>query len=160
MSIYYQRHDRYQAAPLGRGVGGATIGRYGCYLLSLARGLALDPLVLNQELLNRKLWDNNNYIVVSQLATHWSEKFLSFRTCRWQTISYWRELIDNPSMIVLAKVSAKGIGGTGSHFVQGVGYHGANAMIYDPWHDDIIKVAQRYNRWDNITGLRIFHIKL
>lgn len=155
-NYYCQRNNRYKNAPLGKGVGGSTIYYFGCYFVSLCRELGVDPLVFNKVLVDLGLWDDSNYIKVDQLASKLPDIFQEYFRKDDFTMEEWQGWCDNSNVVAIAKVDARGIGGSGTHFVAETSRDGNNAIIFDPWYGDIIKVADRYGKLGNILSLRIF----
>lgn len=155
---YCQRNSRYLQSPLGKGVGGSTIYYYGCYFVSLCRQLGVDPILFNQALVDRGCWNNDNYIIVDQLAKKFPEVFAGFAQQDSFTLDEYQAWCIDANIIAVCKVDARGIGGTGTHFVGEEKRDGVNALIWDPWYGDIIKVASRYNSYGNILSMRIFNL--
>lgn len=163
MAILKQRDPRWRYEKLGFGSG--SIGDFGCYITALTSGLNkagydFTPQSLNQFFKEKKLWIGpyKNYIDVANLHRVLPKIFKSFQKIEpfnnIKTLSGFM----NENYIVLGKVNAKGIGGSGTHFVRITKIDGANAIIEDPWHGDELPVVMRYGDWKNILGLRIFWV--
>lgn len=155
-NTYCQRNSRYKNAPLGKGIGGSTIYYFGCYFMSLCRELGVDPIKFNEFLVDFGLWDDSNYIKVDQLASKLPGIFKEYFRKDDFTMEEWQSWCDDNNVISVCKVDARGIGGTGTHFVGEEGRDGNNSIVFDPWYGDIIKVAERYGKLGNILSLRIF----
>lgn len=152
---------KYKTISLGNGTG--SIHDFGCYLVSLCdglnrRGYLFSPEGLNTILKEKGLWigEFGNYIDVDNLDNKWGEIFTSF--VKIEPFSNQVVPIDD-NHIVLAKVNAKGIGGSGTHFVEVLRMDGVNAIIGDPWYGDEIQAFSRYGKLGTLLGLRIFEIK-
>ena len=158
-NYYCQRNKRYLEEPLGKGVGGSTIYNFGCYFVSLCRQLDVDPIKFNTLLLKYDLWDNENYIKVSELSAKLPTLFKSYKMQDSFSMDEFGAWCSDKNIIAVCKVSALAIGGTGTHFVGEEKRDGANAIIFDPYYGDIIKVADRYGKYGNIKSMRIFYLQ-
>lgn len=156
-----QTLPQYKTVKMGFGTG--SIYDFGCYLVSLCDGLNRRGHNFTVEQLNdifktKKLWigEFKNYIDVDNLANKWPEVFASFKK-----IEPYNDQIPqlDDLHIVLGKVDARGIGGSGTHFVEVVGRNGVFDLIGDPWFGDEIRAFDRYGKYGTITGLRVFKIK-
>lgn len=162
---YTQRDPRWTKILMGFGDG--TIGNYGCYLTSLASGLSeksynFDPEILNQLLKDVDAWVGpyKNYIDVLNLEKYLPDIFVSFEQIEpWNDVPTLAELIKT-ELIVVCKVSAIPIGGTGTHFVLLTGQENGIAKIWDPWSGVEELITKRWNSYGNILGIRIFEIKV
>lgn len=148
--MYSQRDPRWSRKKLGFGTG--TIGRYGCYLTALAWGLErfgwdFTPDSLNQMLKDKGLYTGEfkNYIDVHKLNSVLPGIFKNF-----VKIEPWQNLPIG-DCVVLGKVDAKIIGGTGTHFVE---IDVKSGWINDPWDGKEYSIIR-----SPILGLRIFYIK-
>lgn len=155
-NFYCQRNPRYLNSPIGKGVGGSDLYHYGCYFISLCRKLNVDPIVLNAYMVSIGLWDDNNYILVDKLAQKMPTVFKEFYYTSDFTIEQYEMVVNKQNIAVICQVSAVAIGGTGTHFVQGTKRDGFNAVVFDPWFGDEIKVATRYGNYGNILQLKVF----
>ena len=148
------------------GFGSGSIYNFGCYLVSLCNGLndfgyIYTPRTLNELFKNLNLYTGiyKNYINVDQLANKLPNIFDSYKRIEpWSNMETLEWYLDH-DYVVLAKVDARGIGGSGTHFVYIIDTDGENVVIFDPWFGDTILVAERYNKWNNILGLRVFEVK-
>lgn len=152
---------KYKTIKLGNGSG--SIYDYGCYLVSLVDGLqrhgyTFTPEVFNQVLKDKGLWfgEFGNYIDVDNIAKKWSEVFVSFKSVAPFTT---QSIPLDDTHVVLAKVDARPIGGTGSHFVEVLRMEGAYAIIGDPCFGDEVRAFDRYGKYGTLKELRIFEIK-
>ena len=148
------------------GFGSGSIYDFGCYLVSLVNGLAargydFTPRTFNNFLKEKNAWTGQyrNYIDVDRLDDILPDIFESYKriepTPDMSTIKWY---LDRDYLIV-AKVNAKAIGGSGSHFVY-VEYIKDNVTwIFDPWFGDLRKVTDRYGKLGNLLGLRVFKVK-
>ena len=157
--IYCQRNARYLNEQLGKGVGGTTIYGYGCYFMSLCRQLEEDPLLINKLFLDYGLWTNQNYIDVSELANKLPSVFKMYKYQDNFTMDQFGAWCSDENIIAVCKVNAAAIGGSGTHFVGEERRDGVNAVIFDPYYGDIIRVADRYNDYGNILSMRIFYLQ-
>lgn len=161
---YKQTEDYYKTLMMGFGSG--SVYDYGCYLVSLVNGLSergynYTPRTFNQLLKDKDGWtgEYKNYINVDKLDDILPDIFESFKKIEpcpdMSTIKWY---LDRDYLIV-AKVDARAIGGSGTHFVY-VEYIKDNVTwIYDPWFGDLRKITDRYNKYGNLLGLRIFKVK-
>lgn len=163
--MFKQTEEYYKNQMLGFGSG--SIYDYGCYLVSLVNGLVdfgwdFTPRTFNEFLKEKELWIGpyKNYIDVNNLPNKLPNIFTSFkRIDGWpgfNTVNWYL----SRDYIVLGKVSAKGIGGSGSHFVRVVGTNNSTmTIIDDPWFGTRDKVTKHYGQYGNILGLRVFGVK-
>ena len=146
MPYYTQRDPRWKNIVMGKGEG--TIGDVGCYLVSLCNwlnklGYSFTPATLNEYFKDKKLWSGpyKNYIDVALIAQKASEIFTEFiREEPWSDMARLNWYLNN-GYAVLGKVDARGIGGSGSHFVAIFDTEGKNAIIHDPWTGEYQPVA-------------------
>lgn len=164
MSFYKQTEEYYKTQMLGFGSG--SIYDYGCYLVSLCNGLnqfghKYTPRTLNELFKDKGLYTGEfkNYINVDRLADVLPEIFEDyFKVEPWNSMSDLEAWLDS-GHVVVSKVSAKGIGGSGTHFVLADEVQGINVIIHDPWTDEYQPVFNRYGSLGNILGLRVFKVK-
>lgn len=161
---YKQTESYYKTLMMGFGSG--SVYDFGCYLVSLVNGLSefgysYTPRTFNQFLKDKGLWTGEfkNYIDVDRISTVLPEIFTSYKriepTPDMSTIQWYL----SRDYVIVAKVNAKAIGGTGTHFVY-VEYIKDNVCwIYDPWFGDLKKVTDRYGKLGNLLGLRVFGVK-
>ena len=160
---YKQTEDYYKTLPMGFGTG--SVYDYGCYLVSLVNGLSAfgydyTPRTFNQFLKDKNAWTGEfkNYINVDKLDDILPDIFKSFKSIEptpdMATIQWYL----SRDYIIVAKVNAKAIGGSGSHFVFVEYIKDGVTWIYDPWFGDLKKVTDRYGNLGNLLGLRIFGV--
>ena len=163
--MFKQTEEYYKNQKLGFGDG--SIYDYGCFLVSLVNGLVdfghdFTPKTFNEFLKDKKLWTGPylNYIDVNSLATKLPDIFTSFkRIDDWPGFSTVEWYLSR-DYVVLGKVSAKGIGGSGSHFVRIIGTNNSTMTeIQDPWFGTTDPVTKHYGNYGNILGLRVFGVK-
>lgn len=164
-NIFTQKDARWKNIKLGFGNG--TIGNYGCYLTALSQGLVdfghdFTPRTFNNFLKEKQLWTGpyNNYIDVNRLPDELPDIFTSYkRINEWPGFESLEWYLSR-DYIVLGKVSAKGIGGSGSHFVRIVDTKNSTmTIIQDPWYGTTDPVTKHYGSYGNILGLRVFGVK-
>ena len=85
--------------------------------------------------------------------------FISF-----QKVDPWNDIpkVDNlvgEDKIVVCRVNAKAIGGTGTHYLYLVGQQKGVALIYDPWRNVIELITKTYGNWGDILGINIFTVR-
>lgn len=162
--MFKQTEDYYKDLIMGFGSG--SVYDFGCYLVSLTNGLfefghEYTPRSLNQLFKDKNLWTGEfrNYIDVDRLANVLPEIFTSFKKIEpWNDMATLEKYLSG-DYIVLGKVDARGIGGSGTHFVLITDTDGENAVVFDPWTGEHQPVANRYGKYGNILGLRIFGVK-
>lgn len=162
--MFKQTEDYYKDLIMGFGSG--SVYDFGCYLVSLTNGLVefgydFTPRSLNQLLKDKELWTREfrNYIDVDRLPTVLPNIFTSFKKIEpWNDMATLEKYLSG-DYIVLGKVDARGIGGSGTHFVLITDTDGENAVVFDPWTGEHQPVANRYGKYGNILGLRIFGVK-
>lgn len=162
--MFKQTEEKYKSVMLGFGT--SSIYSVGCYLVSLCNGLnkkgySFTPESLNDMLKTRNAFigDYKNYIDVINLDNYFPSVFGEFQQIDpWNDVPTTQELL-NGDKVVVCKVNAKAIGGTGTHFVLLTGIVGGVAMIHDPWTGVEEKITVRYGKLGNILGVRIFNIK-
>lgn len=165
MTLYKQTETKYKSIKMGFGT--SSIYDYGCYLVSLCNGLnevggwKFTPESFNELLKEKKLFvgEFKNYIDIENLSKKLPDVFIKAET-------YWSYPTDDilkealqKDRVVVAQVDARGIGGSGTHFVLVLRFEGNTAIIYDPWYGEETKVTKRYSKYGNLLGLRIFTIK-
>jgi len=162
--MFKQTELKYKKIKMGYGEG--SIYKYGCYLVDLVNGLNkygwnLTPEGFNETLKENGLWFGpyGNYINVEKLPVILPEMFSGYKR-----IDPWDnqpdlETILRDGIVTLGRVSAKGIGGTGTHFVLLDGRNRNTAVIHDPWTGKREKVTVRYGKLGNILGLRVFEVR-
>lgn len=164
--MYNQTDPKYKNIILGGNKATGSIYQYGCYLVSLCNGLNqkgynFTPEQLNQLFKDKNLWvgEFDNYIDVANVAKVWSDIFVSFdRIDPWGAEPITDTLI-NDQLVVLGKVNAAAIGGSGSHFVLIKGVQNGVAIIYDPWSGVEEPITKRWASFGCILGAYIFKVK-
>lgn len=155
---------KYKTVMLGNGKG--SIYDFGCYLVSLVEGLNTKGYNFsiegfNESLKYKKCWvgEFQNYIDVDNIATKYPEIFKSFKkVTTWPSNDQLNAWLSG-NYVVVCQVDAKGIGGSGTHFVVLKEMQGATAIVGDPWFGDVKPVTLRYGKLGNILSLRVFEIK-
>jgi len=162
--MFKQTEDKYKHIMLGFGFG--SLYSFGCYLFSLVNGLLDFDWKYTPEEFNQFLKDNqaftgefNNYIDVDRLDDILPNIFVSYkRFDEWigfDSVDWYL----SRGYIVIGKVDARGIGGSGSHFVRVVDtVNKTNTIIEDPWFGTTEPVTNNYNKYNNILGFRIFKV--
>ena len=164
MIFFKQTEEKNKKIKLGFGEG--SLHDYGCYLVSLTNGLnqrgySFTPESLNELFKTLNAWTgpSRNYIDVDHLDDYLPDIFNSFEKIEpWNDIPTTNELL-KPDLIVVCKVNASVIGGSGTHFVLLTGLKDNVATIHDPWNGIEEKITVRWGKRGNILGLRIFTVK-
>lgn len=163
--MYKQTEPKYRNINMGFGNG--SIYDFGCYLVSFTNGINekggynFTPESMNEWLKAAGAWvgPTKNYIDVINLHKYYPNVFESFQQIDpWNDVPPTRDLL-KPNQVVVCRVDARGIGGSGTHFVLLVGEEDGVAVIHDPWTGNREKITVRYGKIGNILGLRIFKIK-
>lgn len=162
--MFKQTEQKYKSIKMGLGSG--SIYDFGCYLVSLTNGLVekghdFTPESLNEFLKEKGAWTGEfkNYINVDRLDDILPDIFISYEKIEpWNDIKQLEKFL-NDDCIVIGKLDARPIGGSGTHFALITKVKNNNAYIFDPWFGDEIKVADRYNKYGNILSLRVFYLK-
>src|SRR3972149_2667644 len=124
--MYKQTEEKYKNIRMGFGTG--SIYDFGCYLVSFTNGVnksgySFSPESMNEWLKAANAWvgPSRNYIDVANLNKYYPNVFISFQQIDpWNDTPNVRELL-KPNLVVVCRVDARGIGGTGTHFVLLVG---------------------------------------
>lgn len=149
-----------------------TIASHGCYSMAilqglLERGYQFSVAQWNELLKSSGVYTEQNptLIAASTVQAKLSSIFEYGGNEAWSDSNLVKYLSDK-RYIVIGEVSAKGIGGSGQHFVKidrvDVKPDGKISMTYidDPWGGlEDQKVTTRYNTYGNILSLRVFKIK-
>lgn len=149
-----------------------TIASHGCYSMAilqglLERGYQFSVAQWNELLKSSGVYTEQNptLIAASTVQAKLSSIFEYGGNEAWNDSNLVKYLSDK-RYIVIGEVSAKGIGGSGQHFVKidrvDVKPDGKISMTYidDPWGGlEDQKVTTRYNTYGNILSLRVFKIK-
>jgi len=161
MTLLKQTELKYKNIRMGLGSG--SIFDYGCYLVGVCnllviKGWDVTPEGLNELFKEKGLWTGEfkNYIDTFQLSTKLPDMFSRYTRIEPFTNT---QLTEAMKLSVIAKVDARGIGGSGTHFVVVTEYDGKVATIFDPWYGEEVLVTKRYGKYGNLLGLRIFDIK-
>lgn len=160
----------YPDVILGFGKAGQTIAALGCFVCSLLqgvldRGYSFSVPEFNQLLKDKGCFDSRTLLNSSSIGFKIPEIFYEGRIEAWNDEKFIKYLSD-PSYIILGEVDARGIGGSGQHFVyvkRADIENGKIKMTYigDPWDGlDDQKITNRYNRYGNILSLRVFRVYL
>lgn len=156
---------------LGFGSGNQTIAGFGCYAVSLLQGLldrgySYSVASWNDLLKARNAFVNKTSLSSTLLAQVCSDIFLEGRNEAWNDANIIKYLVtEKDNYVVLGEVDARGIGGSGQHFVYIQKLDVSNgkvtmSYIGDPWDgQEMAKVTVRYNSYGNIKSLRVFKIK-
>ena len=160
--MFKQTETKYKKIMLG--FGNESLYNVGCYLVSLVNGLNLKgwnftPESFNQLLRDKKLFigEFKNYIDVDNLFKTLPDIFEFY-----QRVNAWNEHVLTDSlekgMVVLGHVDARGISGTGTHFVLILKFENGVVTIFDPWDGKEELVTKKYGKYGNILGLRVFGV--
>lgn len=165
---YSQRDTKWSKEKLGLSGAAATstIGLYGCKVTALAEGLlrfdySYTPSTMNAFLRDNGLYTGSTKNLIDDANITKAGFITSFkRVDNWNgNLEELTELLK--TSVVIGEVSPVPIGGAvgSQHFVGIDSVDGKNVVITDPWFGDKIKVALRYNKYNNILGLRIYSVK-
>jgi hypothetical protein len=100
----------------------------------------------------------NNYIDVANLHKYFPNVFNGFQQIDpWDDVPPDTDLISD-NLVVLCRVNAKGIGGSGSHYLLLVGVENGVAIINDPWTGKTEPITQTYGNLGNILSIVIFNV--
>lgn len=168
LRLFSQRDPDVRNLVYGFGTG--TIGDWGCYVTALVNGLRLAGWAttihsFNDLLKQYNLWTGKykNYVDVANLAKKLPDIFTGFVSDEPYRAGFSKydikTMLNDPNVIILARVNGKAIGGSGDHFVLVVGWEGDMAIIHDPWTGTVESIAAKYGVYGGILGLRIFYIK-
>lgn len=162
--MFKQTEEQYRYVRLGEGEG--SLYSFGCYLVSLVNGLNLHgysftPEGFNDLLRANKAWVGpyKNYIDVDNLHRYFPDMFNSYqRIDPWNDVPSTADLLKK-DLVVVCRVSAKPIGGSGDHFVLLIGEEKGVAVIHDPWTGTAEKITNRWGKLGNILGVRVFSVR-
>jgi hypothetical protein len=167
-----QRDTRWASQLLGHGTG--TIGQYGCVITSVCDGLNEagytdeTPSTVNNKLKNvpgafigttKNLLDWNKLKEVFTIDYKGSYNYDTVPA----PIDKLREYLDQ-GLVVILRVSAKNIGGTGDHFVRAKSVQGSTVIVRDPWYAEEAPITKRYTSGsidtaqEIILGFRVMSI--
>lgn len=163
----------YTDVQLGFGIGTSqTIAAIGCFLTSLQNGLKRrgyslkfpTPIQYNEFCKQKNSFSDKILLGASRIALTQPEYVLEGKKEVWNDF-YVKQYLEDPTIILLGEVSARGIGGSGQHFVEiksaDILENGVVNMVYidDPWGGkEDMKVTERYGNYGNILSLRVFKI--
>lgn len=161
--MYKQTDPQYKAVPMGFGTG--SIYQYGCYLVSFVNGLNLKnysfaPISMNEMLKTHGAWVGpyKNYIDTPNLHRYFPSVFNSFNKINpWNDVPSTQDLL-KPNLVVVCRVDARAIGGSGTHYVCLVGIQDGIAVINDPWTGNTEKITVRYGNYGNILSVDVFDV--
>ena len=165
--MYNQYDKRWKNQLLG--TSNVTIGGYGCNLTCIAQGL-LDhgwdytPLSLNALFTKNGSFTNGNLINPVTVASKNPHLFYSAWSEGWSDEKVKKYMSEHDKYIVIGEVDAKGIGGSGQHFVLLIdlvmnGNKISNTLIGDPWGGLEQLVTIRYAKYGCIKSLRVYQVK-
>lgn len=150
------------------GTSNKTIGGYGCNLTSIAYGLKehgweYTPLTLNVIFTKNSSYSNSNLIDPARVASKTPILFKAGWREEWNDEKVKNYIKDYQNYIVVGEVDARGIGGTGQHFVlllDLVLNNGkiTNTLIGDPWGGLEQLVTIRYAKYGCIKSLRVYQV--
>lgn len=164
---YCQLDNRWRNTVFGNSTSTNKIGPYGCYLCSLVSGLSdrgydYDPNTFNDLLKSVNAWVGpfGDYIDSQNI-----DKYLPAIFTHFQKVDPWNDIpkVDNlvgENLIVVCRVNAKAIGGTGTHYCYLVGQQKGVALIYDPWRNVTELITKTYGNYGNVLGIDIFTVKV
>lgn len=165
--MYNQYDARWKNQPLG--TSNVTIGGYGCNLTSIAYGLKqhgwdYTPLTLNVIFTKNGSYSNGNLIDPAQVAKTNPGLFKAGWREEWNDDKVKNYIKNYNDYIIVGEVDARGIGGTGQHFVlllDLVLNNGkiSNTLIGDPWGGIENLATIRYAKYGCIKSLRVYQVK-
>lgn len=156
---------------LGYGTGTQTIANYGCFMVNIydalkERGLYTGSVgQWNQHLKDIGVYTPTNptLLNIATLGAN-SKYFVQGYKEAYSDAGVLKYLAEPGKYILIGEVSAKGIGGTGQHFVKIIRADSTNGKITmtyidDPWGGlSNQKVTTRYGTYGNILSLRVLEI--
>src|ERR1035437_3716599 len=159
--MFKQTEPQYETILMGFGTG--SIYDYGCYLVSFVNGLNLKGYSFTPESMNDLLKLNNawvgpykNYIDSQNLHRYLPAIFNSYnRINPWNDIPSRNDLL---KPVVVCRVDARAIGGTGTHYLALVGIEDGIAVINDPWTGRTEKITVTYVNYGDILGIEVFDV--
>jgi len=115
---------------------------------------------------DREAWVRPNLISAPRMAETMPEIFLEGRSEAWNDAKVIEYVVTKRDQyIVIGEVDARGIGGSGQHFVKIDSVDVSNGKITMTYVDDgwdgleNQKVTKRYNAYGNIKSLRVYKVK-
>jgi hypothetical protein len=153
---------------LGNGSASQTVALLGCFETALLQGLIdrgynYSVAYFNQLLKDKGCFSSKTLLSAATIANNIPQIFTYGAVEAWNDANIIKYMAD-PSYLVLGEVDARGIGGSGTHFVliQSIDVeNGKIKMTYvgDPWGGlDHEKVSSRYNAYGNILSFRVFKV--
>jgi len=167
--MYCQYDPKWKNEILG--TGGTTIGGYGCNITSLAYGLYqhgynYNPRTLNKLFIENGSYVNRNLLQADVVASKNPSMFVTGRKEEWNDNKVKQYLLNEyNNYIVIGEVDARGINGSGQHFVLlldlVLNKNGSiqNTLIGDPWGGLENLVTIRYAEYGCIESLRVYQVK-
>lgn len=161
--MFKQTDPKYKSVMMGFGTG--SIYQYGCYLVSFVNGLnqkgySFTPESMNDMLKAHQAWVGpyKNYIDVLNLEKYFPTIFVKFgKIDPWNDVPPTIDFLKS-NLVVVCRVDARAIGGTGTHYVLLTSIQDNIAVIHDPWTGNVEKITVRYKNYGNILGLNIFNV--
>jgi hypothetical protein len=159
--MFKQTEPQYQTVLIGFGTG--SIYEYGCYLVSFVNGLnqkgySFTPESMNDLLKVNSAWVGpfKNYIDTQNLHRYLPAIFNSYnRIDPWNDIPSTNDLLNS---VVVCRVDARAIGGSGTHYLALVGIEDGIAVINDPWTGRTEKITVTYGNYGDILGIEVFDV--
>lgn len=161
----------YPDVKLGNATGGQTIASHGCFEISgywglVLRGYTFTVREYNQILVNLGIFPPNSALLAAKdFPIKWPKVYFEGRNEAWNDANLIKYMADK-NYFVLGEVDARGIGGSGQHFVYIRSIEVVDGKIKmtnidDPWGGlENQKVTTRYNQWGNILSLRVFKVQI
>lgn len=165
--MYNQYDSRWKNVKLG--TSNSTIGMYGCNLTCIAQGLvdhgySYNPATLNQLFIQTASYTNGNLINPATVAAKNPRIFTAGYSEAWSDSKVKQYMAMHDDYIVIGEVDARGIGGSGQHFVLLIDLvltpdgKISNTLIGDPWGGLEQLVTIRYAKYGCIKSLRIYRL--
>lgn len=165
--MYNQYDSRWKNVKLG--TSNSTIGMYGCNLTCIAQGLvdhgySYNPTTLNQLFIQTASYTNGNLINPATIAAKNPRIFTAGYSEAWSDAKVKQYMQMHDDYILIGEVDARGIGGSGQHFVLLMDLvltpEGkiSNTLIGDPWGGLEQLVTVRYAKYGCIKSLRIYRL--
>lgn len=165
--MYNQYDSRWKNVKLG--TSNSTIGMYGCNLTCIAQGLVdhnynYTPATLNQLFIQTASYTNGNLINPATIAAKNPRLFTAGYSEAWSDAKVKQYMQMHDDYIIIGEVDARGIGGSGQHFVLLIDLvltpEGkiSNTLIGDPWGGLEQLVTIRYAKYGCIKSLRVYRV--
>lgn len=162
----------YTTVLLGYGTGTQTIARYGCFMVAVYDALKQRGKITatvgqwNEYLKQIGVYtpEKPTLLDVATLGAKGTKYFITGRKEAYSDAKVIEYLAQPDKYILIGEVSAKGIGGTGQHFVKIIGADRENGVIKmtyidDPWGGlDNQKITTRYGAYGNVLSLRVLEL--